>query len=399
MANILFVIGVYPNFGGTEKITTVLANEFVKKGYGISIASFKQEIPSLVSELDESIELISLKYPVLNSQNIKILKAYVHEKKIDYIINQWCLPFHVTLLINLARKGTECKLISVLHGLPDRNKRLLTVQNKVETSKVIVAKSLYKFIHRVFLKITSINLRYVYRYSDQYVVLSKSFIASFLKFSNIKNESKIRAISNPITIETAPRYIYSIPSRDNDKENTILYVGRMDYANKRVHRVVEAWEKIFKKHPNWKMVLVGDGPEKEALEAYVESKEILNLKFEGFQKEAPIKFYKKASILLLTSDLEGFGLVVLEGMSFGVVPIVYGSYSAIFDIIENGKSGFITPVPYEVSNTVACIEKLIQDRQLLNEMSNQAREKAMDYEIDIIIDQWHTMFQGLSATI
>ena len=66
----------------------------------------------------------------------------------------------------------------------------------------------------------------------------------------------------------------------------------------------------------------------------------------GFQVSPPIQHYKEASIFLLTSDLEGFGLVVIESMSYGVVPVVYGSYEAIYDIIDNGKSGLITPIPY-----------------------------------------------------
>lgn len=66
----------------------------------------------------------------------------------------------------------------------------------------------------------------------------------------------------------------------------------------------------------------------------------------------------------MTSDLEGFGLVVIESMSYGVVPVVYGSYEAIYDIIDNGKSGLITPIPYNSQKTIDCISLLIENEEL-----------------------------------
>ena len=65
-----------------------------------------------------------------------------------------------------------------------------------------------------------------------------------------------------------------------------------------------------------------------------------DVKFVGFQN--PKSFYEKASILLLTSDYEGFPLTITESMNFGVIPIVYGSYSAAYDIISDNYSGMIS---------------------------------------------------------
>ena len=55
--------------------------------------------------------------------------------------------------------------------------------------------------------------------------------------------------------------------------------------------------------------------------------QLKHVKLEGMQY--PRQYYERASILLLTSDFEGFGLVIVEGMAFGVIPIAYGSYSAV----------------------------------------------------------------------
>ena len=106
----------------------------------------------------------------------------------------------------------------------------------------------------------------------------------------------------------------------------------MDPYNKRVDRIVEAWENIYKKYPDWSLELVGEGPQLPYLKQYVKDKNIGNVRFHPFTKEPPTRHYEAASILLLTSDLEGFGLVIIESMQFGCVPIVYGSYIAITSV-------------------------------------------------------------------
>lgn len=71
------------------------------------------------------------------------------------------------------------------------------------------------------------------------------------------------------------------------------------------------------------------------MEKQVRELKLRNVSFEGFQN--PKEYYERASILLLTSEFEGFPLVLPECMSFGVIPAVYGSYSAVYDIVEDGK--------------------------------------------------------------
>lgn len=391
MANILFFIGKYPSYGGTEKITTVLTNTFVKNGHLVSIASFEQPHLELMSQLDKSVNLLSLSYPVLKRKNLLLLREHIRNKDIHIIINQWCLPFYTNFLCNQARKSTNCKLISALHGVPDQNKKLLTILDKSKKGKTKLTRGLYRLAHKLLLKFTSWNLKYVYARSDSYIVLSKSFVDSFQNLSGLKELTKLKVITNPLTIAEQPRLSNFLKK----KENVLLYVGRMDYQNKRVHRIVEVWESIFNDYPDWNLNLVGDGSDKKNLENYVKEKNIDRVVFSGFQKHEPIEFYQKAKIILLTSELEGFGLVVIEGMSYGTIPIVYGSYSAIYDIIENGINGFITPIPYQKSNTIKALEKLMNSEELILEMGKQARQTTLRFSLNKILNQWEGLFNEL----
>ena len=67
--NILFFYRVYPNYGGVEVVTTVLANRFIKDGHGVIIASIEQPHIELACQLLPDVKLVKLDYPVCSTSN------------------------------------------------------------------------------------------------------------------------------------------------------------------------------------------------------------------------------------------------------------------------------------------------------------------------------------------
>lgn len=385
--NILFFYRVYPNYGGVEVVTSVLAKRFVADGHHVTIASLEQPHPELKDQNIDGVELICLHHPVLAKDNIQRLHQVVVDKKIDIIVNQWGLPYKTTMLCNKAIKGTSCKLVSVLHGAPNISKVIIKAQDKVKNASNPIAKFGFSAILKAKKEVIKWSIRYACRHNEKYIMLSNAFIDSLIKYARIKDASNITAIGNPVTIPVDLNGF----SLDN-KLKQLLYVGRMDYENKRVNRIVEAWQDIVEKHKDWELVLVGDGPHKQQLMNYVNQHKINRVRFEGFQVEAPIRYYKDASIFMLTSDLEGFGLVIIESMSLGCVPIVYGSYEAAYDIIDQGVCGFVTPKPYSEAKTTEKMELLMNDEKLRQDMAKKAMEKAKSFSIDSISQKWYELF-------
>ncbi|RKD87722.1 glycosyltransferase [Mangrovibacterium diazotrophicum] len=390
--NILFLIGKYPYFGGTEKVTTILANEFDTNGHHVSIASFEQAMPELQDELNSTIKLHTLSYPTLSFTNQDKLRRIVRQEKVDIIINQWCLPFYVTLLCKTVIRGTGCKLVSVHHNAPDSNARITDLQIKMKEEKSPFLKRFFLYYPK-FVAIQTIirlSMRYVYRNSDNYVVLSDSFRTVFSNFSKIKSPKKLRVISNPLTIPSNGRSI-------TEKENLIIYVGRIDYNQKRVNRIIEIWEKINKLNPDWKLEIIGEGPEKNNLQQIVEERKIARVSFEGFQD--PTSYYKRASLLLLTSEYEGFGLVIVEGMNFGTIPLVLGTYSAVYDIIDNDKNGYILPAPFNAVEFSDRIQNLIDNSIKRKEMSCDAIQSIGKFSVGEVVSRWNKLFDELKKGI
>lgn len=390
--NVLFLMGRYPSYGGVETVTTVLANDFVRNGLNVFVISFEQTLPDLEIGLLPEIKLLSLSFPVLSISNIKKLRNLIRSDKIDFIVNQWCIPFYVTMLCKIAIHGSDCLLIAVHHNLPNKNSRIVDIEIKLGNPQKGKFKKVILYLElKLIIWISILSLRYVYTNSSKFIVLSKSFMEIFFAFTKIRNFSKIVSISNPLTIDNSD-FDYSFIN----KEKWIIYVGRIDYNQKRVIRIIDIWEKVYENFPVWELKIVGDGPEKQHLENEVISRKLKRISFEGFQD--PVKYYKKGSILLLTSEYEGFGLVITEGMAFGNIPIVYGSYPAVYDIITEKENGFIILPPFTTKKFTSVLESLLKNEHDMDQMAQAAILKSSDFNLENITIQWISLFKELKSS-
>lgn len=377
--NILFLMGVYPGIGGVEVVSTMLANKFVELGYNVSICSFESKEENLLERLSTSVDRLVLKRPVFSFKNRAKLHDYIVDRNVNVIIDQWVMPFYVSYLIKSAIKGTSCKVIGVHHNKPDTNNHLKNIEQKILNGVgcSFIQKSKWYFVHFS----SRLSLRYTYNFVDRFVVLSKSYIPITKDFIFTKNDIKIISIPNPLTIEDLKDKSSFMP-----KENEVLYVGRIEFNQKRNDRLIDIWEIIEKKGYNWKLRIVGDGPDKDKLQTLIIEKKLKNVIIEGYKN--PMSYYKRAKVLLLTSDYEGFGLVVVEGMKYGVVPIVYGSYETIYDIIENERNGYITSIPFSANLTAEKLTLLMEDEKTYQYMARNAIEISKHFSLDRIVNEW-----------
>lgn len=388
--NILFLMKVY-EIGGQEVVTSVLAKSFSDNNNNVIIACFNQPNKMMVRRTCDAVKVYSLNGFNYSENNVAKLRDILISEKIDIVINQWGLPYIGAKVLEKAKKGLNVKVIAIYHNDPGTNARIKDVE--IELSKtdngfkrllLIAKKNLYGFI-------TSRSMRYVYNHSDVYQVLSPSFVERFKNFTGIKNPKKLMVQTNPVTIETGDFVL-----KPANKEKEIIYVGRIDYNQKRVYRVIDTWALLEKKYPDWRLTIVGDGVERENIEKQAKALGLKNVSFEGFK--SPIEYYKRARILMLTSEYEGFPLVLAECMSFGVVPAVYGSYSAVYDIVNDGVNGIVFPYQKEgfsAENAAIQLQKIMHNDAVYNDMAEKAIETSKRYSVDEIYKSWEETFEKL----
>lgn len=380
--NILFLLKNY-NIGGIEVVTSILAETFIRHSHNVTIVSFISPSELMLSRTNKHIKIYELNGYKNSTENVKRLRDIFIKENINIVINQWGLPYIPINVIKKAKEQLDIKVISIYHNSPDTNARIKSVEIELEKNSNPINRLVLLAKKRVYSYITKKSMRYVYKNSDVYQVLSESFKDKFKNFTGIKNPQKLITQTNPITIET-DNYLFDI----TQKKKEIIYVGRIDYNQKRVIRILDIWNLIQTNNKEWQLTIVGDGPEKKNLEEYVQKINLQNVHFEGFKK--PKEYYERARIIILTSEYEGFPLVLAEAMAFGVVPIVYGSYSAAYDIINNNNGSIIEYNNQQFPKDIFAsqMQKIMNNNQLYSNMAKQAIIESKKYSIDNIYLSW-----------
>lgn len=386
--NILFLLKSLET-GGLEVVTAVLANKFVAEGHNVCVFSFLGGKNSIAKRFDERIRLSIAEDYSTSKQTVEKLHSVLVENKIEIIINQWGLPLIPIKTARRAANGLDIKIISVYHNAPSFNGRIQKMNIALMECENPLKRMVLKTIKAAYRQVTSHAMGYIYRKSDLFLVLSDCYIEEFQKFTGVKEILKLGVMTNPVTVDKGD-YVYE----SGKKLREIIYVGRLDFVQKRVYRVIDTWNYLEEKFPDWRLTIVGDGDDRANLEGHVKALGLKHVSFEGFK--SPIDYYKRASILL-TSDFEGFPLVLAECMSFGVIPAVYNSYSAVCDIIDDGKDGIVLPYHkngYQAEEAAGMIANIMKDDGKREQMALAAIKKSKEYSVEKIYSEWERVFNG-----
>lgn len=218
------------------------------------------------------------------------------------------------------------------------------------------------------------------RQLDRFVVLSYE---DKEKWKEI-DQSKIEVIYNPTTF-----YPDKVSSGDEKK---VISVGRYTYQ-KGFDLLIQAWNIIHQKHPDWSLHIYGEGDRTP----YQEQVQALDLKDSCFLYPACSRIeekYLESSIFAFSSRYEGFGMVLVEAMAYGVPPVSFACPCGPRDIIADGHDGLLV----ENGNIEMFAEKicyLIENEDIRERLCENARESAKRFNIDKIMSDWKNLFDEL----
>lgn len=179
-----------------------------------------------------------------------------------------------------------------------------------------------------------------------------------------------------------------------NKEKIIIFVGTLRRL-KGVRYLIEAMKCIIEKNTNARLMLVGDGEDREDLENLV--KELNIEKYVQFIGKVPndkIPEYLKASdVFVLPSLSESFGIVNLEAMASGL-PIVATNVGGLPEIVKDGENGFLV----EQKNPEKIAEKalfLLEHDDLREKISKKNREKAKGYSWETAVERLEEIYLNI----
>lgn len=389
----------YP-FGGGEVVSYNLSSYFSK--LGIQIIQYALHVN--IDALDSKFDFISF-YQLPDSKNIdsrgniNFLIDSLNKNEIDILIVQGVKDFPFKEI----RNHTNCKILFCIHSKPMweaeamRLLRLSDIKNPTILRKLeflCFRRPKYKYTKYLEKKLIN-EYNNKIRYIDKLILLSKEYESDFAKIINdpvyCKNpeayKNKVISINNPI-----PEVQYSI-SELSEKKNIVLYVGRLNYIDKRVDRLIKIWKVIEKNNPDWELHIIGSGPEEEHLKAMVKKNKINSLTFKGHMGDIATEL-RQSRIICLTSSFEGLPMSLIEGQQFGVIPIAFDSFSAIKDIINDGDTGFSVPA-FNMHEYARILEQIMKDKSLQTKIQKSCLANSKKFNLSVIGEQWIELFNAL----
>ena len=386
MARILFVMNIFPGLGGVETVTKNLIKS-LGRDQQIYVLAFSSidgyDLPEQVREAFyfEGRDI---------DKNADYYNEIIRKYRITHVINQGIYYFMSPIIFNDKRDRTV-KIISVLHGMPGYEKDGYWDQDHIRNA------SRLRNAKRRLLYYLGLNRgynRYLKRYSQAYelaveksykvVLLCDRYIQEFCKFYKIENkDGKIISILNPVSeaYSQMPEPDFSI------KENMVIYAGRLS-PEKNIPMILQAWQCIHVKLPDWKLVIIGDGPMRKELE--MQASEIENVEFTGGVAD-PFPYYKKAKMVLLMTTMEGYGMVLVEGQRTGAVPVAYPSSSGVLSIIENG--GGVAVPEMSAKSLAKTVYALAKDENRMRALVRSSYKKSEQNLISNIDSKWRQLLK------
>lgn len=372
--NILFYLTRYPGVGGIENVTNMIATKLLENNQ-VSILSHVQQ-----KDIDRLQGVTTYYMPNTNrwetTQNFEFADMLFATNKFDVVIYQDSYASTEHIVCSMTKKY-NIPLYVFEHNSP------LFIYNKRELDSICTIKGLLRRLLHPYLLYKEVRRkRYLFENSTRYVLLSKRFVPEFCKLIGAnRNDSRITYINNPIMSNEVPSEL--------QKENIILCVCRLT-REKCVNKMLMMWKRISSELPNWKFIIVGDGPERPKLEHYVKKSLVQRVEFIGFAE--PTKYYQKAKIFWMTSKYEGWGMTLIEAMQQGCVPVAYQTFSSISDIIDNGNNGFLI-LPDDMDSFIVKSVLLAKKENLRIEMSSSAIRKTDNFSIEKIINKWYKLLE------
>ncbi|MCX2681511.1 N-acetyl-alpha-D-glucosaminyl L-malate synthase BshA [Galbibacter sp. EGI 63066] len=366
----------YPTFGGSGVVATELGMALANKGHEIHFITYRQPVRlALLSGKIHFHEVNVPEYPLFHYQPYELalsskLVDMVKLHEIEVLHVHYAIPHAYAGYMAkkmLKTQGISIPMVTTLHGTD------ITLVGNHPFYKPAVTFSINK--------------------SDVVTSVSESLKEDTLRLFDIKK--KIHVIPNFIDASKYDR-TYTDCQRGmmaNENERIITHVSNFRKV-KRIPDVIKIFNGIQKEMPA-KLIMVGEGPEREAAENLCDSLGIgEKVVFLGNSNEVD-KILSFSDLFLLPSTIESFGLAALEAMINGV-PVISSNSGGIPEVNKNGYSGFLSDVGNVEEMTENAI-KILKDKTILDQYKKQAKEQAIKFDINNIVPIYEEIYEKAYA--
>jgi glycosyltransferase involved in cell wall biosynthesis len=311
--------------GGAEKVALRLIRDFSVKGYEVDLL-LMQPIGLLLEQLPPGVNVVDLRADRIRSAVLPLRRYFRDRQPAAMQISMW--PLTVAAVIAHRLSGSRARLV---------------LSDHIALSRQYAH---FGLTRRMLLRW---SIGFFYPLADARIVVSEDAANDLARVSGVPRAS-IEVIYNPVAkpnrspVEndagelwgTAKRRILSVGSL-KDQKNHLLLIRSFAQLGARASA---------------RLIILGDGELRPSLEAAIASAGLEeSILLPGFRDPWP--FYESADLFVLSSDYEGFGLVIVEALRCGLTVVSTDCEAGPREILDGGRYGYLVPVDDEAALTAA----------------------------------------------
>ena len=371
--------------GGVEQVS--LQTGLIFQELGVRSYYLTQEyIPEqwvCPDSFSPEIEYLPNKKELTSLDNINYITGFCKKRNVSIVIFPTTNKNPYLYLL----KEAGLKIIVWAHSIPFWEKTDWLIPARVNSLKSFRRALLFWLIRypiECILGCKENRVKKIYRSliqnSDKFISLCPEYneeLAEELGLSQSDIE-KLDYVYNRIDLEDYPKL---------EKENLIVFVGRLSYKDKHPERVLLIWERIMNRLPNWHVEIWGDGDEYTYLQKQIQKRKLERIELKGYISN-PKEVYQRAAILMLTSTFEGWPLVLVESQSLGTIPMAFDVVAGIRSIIGKNQECGRLICPFDIEEYASKLYELCVNDETRAQLQTNCMELRTKYSPHLNIPVW-----------
>lgn len=347
--------------GGAERVVALLCRHLVSRGHEVSVVAFDQPEDAIYHQFPSDIRIVRLgvakgggrllRGAGQSALRLLRLRKYLKAQKPDVVVS---FLTKINVLTLLAAKGLQLKVVISERNNPDAqraNPLWSRLWNRLAPSAAYIV-----------LQTEAIRRIYPPEIADRAVV-----------------------IPNPVFV---PDRLHS-----DGEPRVIAGVGRLT-EQKGFDRLIAAFAQIAADFPDWKLIIWGEGPLRQHLEAQARNTPYGHrISFPGVS-DCPGGWIKGSRIFALSSRYEGFPNVLLEAMHGGLAVAAFDCPYGPGDIVHHDRDGLLVPEG-DIEGLARSLSLLMKSRRLCQNLSECAKEKAVTLSAESVVPKWEALIDPL----